>query len=77
MRNKLTDLNDHLFAEIERLGEESLKGESLKEEIFRANAIAGVAEQVIANGNLVLKAHIASVEWSPMKDNKSLPVMLE
>lgn len=56
MQNKLSDLNNHLFAELERLGDEELKGEELKAEIDRAKAIAGVASQVIHNGNLVLNA---------------------
>ena len=32
-KNKLTDLNNHLFAELERLGDEDLKGEELEKEI--------------------------------------------
>ncbi|GHV76491.1 hypothetical protein AGMMS49942_13120 [Spirochaetia bacterium] len=62
MKNKLSDLNNHLFAEIERLGDEDLKGEKLTEEINRANAIQAVAGQIIANENLVLKAHVAKTD---------------
>lgn len=47
MRNTLGDLNNHLFAEIERLGEEDLKGEDLKEEIKRADAIAKIGSNII------------------------------
>ena len=54
--NTLWALNNHLFAELERLGDEELKGEDLKEEIDRAKAISGVASQVVANASLVLKA---------------------
>lgn len=56
VKNKLSDLNNHLFAEIERLGDEDLNGDDLKEEIARAKAITSVASQIVQNGNLVLNA---------------------
>lgn len=56
MKNKLTDLNNHLFAEIERLGDEDLTGTELQSEIHRAKAICDVASQIISNGRLVLEA---------------------
>ena len=59
MKNTLGDLNNHLFAEIERLGDEGLKGDDLIEEISRATAITGVAEQIVSNATLVLKAQMA------------------
>ena len=59
MRNTLGDLNNHLFAQLERLGDEDIQGEKLQEEITRAKAISDIATQVIANGTLVLKANIA------------------
>lgn len=59
MKNKLSDLNDHLFAQLERLGDEDLVGEDLQEEINRAKAVTDIASQVIANGSLVLKAKMA------------------
>ncbi len=60
MQNKLTDLNNHLFAELERLGNEDLEGDKLKDELSRSKAITDVAQQVIANGNLILSAHMAA-----------------
>lgn len=56
MRNTLRDLNNHLFEQLERLNDEELVGNKLKEEIERAKSISCVAEQIVANGNLVLKA---------------------
>jgi len=56
MKNKLTDLNDHLFTQLERLSDEDLSAEQLAIEIDRAKAVAGVADRVIHNAALVLKA---------------------
>ncbi|MDP5205851.1 hypothetical protein [Alishewanella sp. SMS8] len=56
MKNKLSDLNNHLFAQLERLGNETLKGEELAKEIDRSHAITSVAKEVISNARLVLDA---------------------
>lgn len=56
MKNKLSDLNNHLFAQLERLGEESLSGEQIADEVKRAQAISDVADQIIRNADLQLKA---------------------
>lgn len=58
-KNKLEDLNNHLFAELERLGDEELKGSDLQEEIQRANAVSSVAKNVVDNADLALKAAVA------------------
>jgi len=59
MKNKLTDLNNHLFAQLERLSDESLKGDALKEEINRSKAVSGVSKDIVANARLALDAQIA------------------
>jgi len=56
IKNTLGDLNNHLFAQIERLGDEDLQGEALEQEIKRAEAVTKVSSQIIANGSLLLKA---------------------
>lgn len=56
MKNKLIDLHNHLFEELERLNDEDLKGAELEEEIQRADAISQIATQIIGTGNLALKA---------------------
>lgn len=56
MKNKLIDLNNHLFLQLERIGDESLEGEQLASEISRSKAITGLASQVVANANLALQA---------------------
>ena len=55
-QNKLTDLNNHLFAELERLGDEELTGDKLKEELGRAKGVATISSQIIKNANTMLSA---------------------
>ncbi|MCC2483697.1 hypothetical protein LKM01_17885 [Bacillus pacificus] len=75
MRNTLGDLNNHLFAQLERLGDEELVGEELEEEINRAKAVTDVAAQIIANGSLVLKAKVAYDDR--LNADTNTPKMLE
>ena len=78
MQNTLTDLNNHLFAQLERLGDEDLKGDKLTEEINRARAISDIATQVISNGSLVLKAKTFMHEYGAgEKDESKMPPMLK
>lgn len=56
MKNRLSDLNNHLFAQLERLGDEGLTSEQIQDEVKRSEAITDVADQIIRNANLQLKA---------------------
>ena len=56
MKNKMADLNNHLFAQLERLAEEGISSEALEQEVSRASAIVSVADQVTQNYDLQLKA---------------------
>lgn len=56
MKNRLTDLNDHLFMQLERLGDESLTAEQIEQEASRADAIVSVSDQIVRNAELQLKA---------------------
>jgi len=64
MKNKLVDLNNHLFVQIERLSDEELKGDALRTEIDRGKALSGLANCVIGNAKLALDSAIAVKEWS-------------
>ena len=75
MQNTLGDLNNHLFAQLERLNDEELKGEDLQEEIVRAKAINDVASRIIANGSLVLQAK--KLQDDQMNADVKIPKMLE
>lgn len=56
MKNKLTDLNNHLFAQLERLSDEALDADQIDQEVKRTDAIVAVSEQIVQNANLHLKA---------------------
>nr|WP_282555536.1 hypothetical protein [Providencia sp. 2.29] len=54
MKNNLEDLHNHLFAQLERLSDEDLKGDELKHEINRAKAVTEVAASIVENGKLAI-----------------------
>ena len=57
MKNQLTDLNDYLFTQLERLSSKDLSPEEMEREMGRSSAICGVSTQIINNAALALKAH--------------------
>ena len=56
MKNRLSDLNNHLFAQLERLTEDDLTPEKIEQEAQRTEAIVKVADQIIRNADLTFKA---------------------
>lgn len=56
MKNRLSDLNNHLFAQIERLADEDLTPEQIASEAKRGEAIVAVADQIIRNASLSIQA---------------------
>lgn len=56
MKNKLSDLNDHLFAQMERLSDEGLTPEQLEQEVKRSGAVVAVADQILRHASLQVQA---------------------
>ena len=56
MKNKLSDLNNHLFAQLERLSEDNLTSEQIEGEVKRTEAIVSLSDQIVGNADLQLKA---------------------
>jgi hypothetical protein len=74
MKNGLADLNDYLFMQIERLDDENLTGDELKLELERVDKIVSVANAVISNGQLILKA-CSAAENMTNYDSKSMKLL--
>lgn len=76
MKNKLSDLNDHLFAQLERLAEEKLTPEQVAAEAKRGEVIVAVADQIIRNAALQVSAAKLVAEHGD-KITRRLPLMIE
>jgi hypothetical protein len=47
MKNKISDLRNHMFAALERLGNENISPEDLQKEIERSRAISEVGKVIV------------------------------
>lgn len=56
MKNKLTDLNDILFAQLERLTDDELTPEQITQELQRTQAVVQVADRIVDTAQLQLDA---------------------
>ena len=66
MKNKLTDLNNYLFEELERSNDDEniSEIENFEKEIKRSKAITDVASHIISNANTLLEASKLAAEYS-------------
>lgn len=60
MKNRIADLNNALFEELERLGDEKMNGAKLEAEVKRAEALCSVADRIIANHRTVTEVFKAA-----------------
>ena len=51
-RNKLNDLRDHLFAQLERLNDEDLTPDEVKLEIGKAKAMTDISNSLIESAKV-------------------------
>ncbi len=77
MKNTLTDLNNHLFEELERLNDEELDEDGIEKELKRAEGMTKIAQQIIQNGELAYKTMVHMDEYGYNVDKRSVPSMLE
>lgn len=64
MKNQLTDLNDRLFQQLERLNKDTLTTDELTKEINRTDAMVKVSEQIISNATIALRGAELVAEYS-------------
>lgn len=75
MSKNLSDLNNILFNQLERLSNPDLEGEKLNEEIQRTEAVVKVSGQIIGNANIVLQA--LKLKDNSMEAGLKLPELLQ
>lgn len=56
MKNTLTDLNNILFEQIERINDDELKGDKLEEQLKKTKTVNDIAKTIVSNANLELQA---------------------
>ena len=70
-KNRLGDLNDHLFAALERLGDDDLTSDQIKDEATRAQAIVAIADQITENA----RTRLAGAKLFAEHGDKILPYL--
>jgi len=73
MKNSMQDLNNHLFAQLERLNDEDLTSAQLEIECNRAKAISSLAKNLAENA----KIELAAREFATENSVDELPNMLQ
>lgn len=63
-KTNINDLNEYLFEALDRITNDDLDPETLDRELRHADAIVSVAETVIHNGELMLKAMNHAAEYN-------------
>lgn len=74
MKNKLSDLTNHLYEQLERLNDNELSSEQLDKECQRAEAMSKIAGNIIGIANTSLNA-LKLVSNGNISKN-DLPIML-
>lgn len=65
MKNKMIDLNNILFEQLERLQDDELMedNEKFNKEVERSKAVAGISSQIIKNAQLTFQAAKLAAEY--------------
>lgn len=75
MKNKLLDLNNYLFEQLERINDDSLTEEQLERQIKIAEVVNKTAENIIKNNDTALKAVSIASEYGYIVPNQIRSVL--
>lgn len=70
MKNKLVDLNDYLFEQLEKINDDELSQEEMEAAIKKAETITKISETIIKNGELQYKAMKAAADYGIINTNQ-------
>lgn len=74
-KNKLIDLNNLLFEQLERMSDEDLTPEEFEREIARSTAMTKIGRIIVDNAQVALEAQKHMDEYGI--DNKEMPQLLQ
>ena len=77
MKNTLTDLNNYLFEQLERLNDDEMDEKQLDRELKKADAIVKIGDAIIHNGELAYKTMKHMDEYGYTRKDRKVPTMLE
>ncbi|WP_150153403.1 hypothetical protein [Fusobacterium nucleatum] len=73
--NTLADLNTKLFEQMDKLSKDDISSEELDKEMARSESMIKIANVIISNGDLALRA--AKFKDDMLNADNKLPKMLE
>lgn len=77
MKNTLSDLNNYLFEQLERLNDDSLDADQLERELKKTDCIVKVGDSIIRNGELAFKTMQHMDQYGYTGKGRAVPPMLE
>ena len=75
-RNTLSDLNNHLFMQMERLNDDNQSLEQIETELKRTKAMTDVSRQILEIGRLSFNVAKFDAEYGIERNGPSIPEML-
>lgn len=77
MKNSLSDLNNYLFEQLERVNDDELDDEEMEKEIKRAEVVTKIGQTIISNAEVQLKAWKEANEYGLNEDDFVPGILLE